>query len=126
MLLNEYIEGLKTGIYLLDDYGLAMRIESETSFREESEAFVTFKILLVDDSELYIREYLAERDGKIEKLSYSYQYQAGDKSLIFRYDNAEHKPALGFNEHKHTRAGNIIPSPLPQINEIVDEVISYL
>ena len=84
------------------------------------------QVMLVDDSELYIREYLAERDGKIEKLSYSYQYQAGDKSLIFRYDNSQHKPALGFSEHKHTRSGSIIPSPMLQINEIVDEVISYL
>jgi len=75
------IEELKAGVDLLDDYGLTMRIESEASFREDREVFVTFKVMLVDDSELYIREYLAERYGKIEKLSYSYQYRAGESDI---------------------------------------------
>jgi len=35
-----------------------------------------------------------------EKVSYAYQYQDGEGKLIFRYDNAAHKPGLGFIEHK--------------------------
>jgi len=62
----------------------------------------------------------------MQKLSYAYQYQASNGELIFRYDNAVHRPALGFKEHKHTKDGAIIEASLPDISDIVDEVIECL
>jgi hypothetical protein len=47
-------------------------------------------------------------DYAIQKVSYAYQYQDKNGDLIFRYDNAVHRPALEFKEHKHTKGGVII------------------
>jgi hypothetical protein len=46
--------------------------------------------------------------------------------LIFRYDNAAHRPVLGFNEHKHSSDGTIYEAALPDIFDFVDELISHL
>ncbi|MBU1013806.1 MAG: hypothetical protein KKG99_12440 [Bacteroidetes bacterium] len=46
--------------------------------------------------------------------------------LIFRYDNARHKPELGFDEHKHQHDGTIIHLIMPDIADVIDEVIKYL
>ena len=89
------------------------------------EFLLRIKVILINKSALYIREYLNGKYG-IERLDYACQYQTEEGTLIFRYDNAKHKPALGFNEHKHTQNGSIIPSQLPSIDEIVDEVMESL
>ncbi|MFB2975526.1 DUF6516 family protein [Microseira sp. BLCC-F43] len=125
MSLNEYIESLNIAIQRLDDYGLVKSLEFNSEFRGEDEVFVTSQAIFINDSELYIREYLNGKHG-VRRIDYSYQYQSADKTLIFRYDNSKHKPALGFDDHKHLRDGSIIPSPLPSIDEIVDEVIACL
>lgn len=125
MSLNEYIESLNIAIQRLDDYGLVKFLEFNSEFRGEDEVFVTSKAIFINDSELYIREYLNGKYG-VRRIDYSYQYQSADKTLIFRYDNSKHKPALGFDDHKHLRDGSIIPSPLPSIDEIVDEAIACL
>ena len=59
-------------------------------------------------------------------MSCAYQYQDKDGNLIFRYDNAIHKPDLGFNEHKHTKDGDIIRASLPDLSDIMDEIIGFL
>lgn len=125
MLLNEYIQTLIVAIQRLDDYGLADSIESQSEVRIEKTAIVSIKVVLINKSELHVREYIDGLD-EIIRVSYAYQYQSEDKSLIFRYDNAQHKPALGFDEHKHTKDGSIIARQLPSINEIIDEVIECL
>jgi hypothetical protein len=125
MSLNEYIEVLNRAIQRLDDYGLAELIEFNSELRAEKKAVINIKIIFINKSTLYIREYLNGKYG-IERIDYAYQYQTEEGTLIFRYDNAKHKPALGFNEHKHTQNGSLIPRQLPPIDEIVDEVMESL
>ncbi len=122
MSLNEYIEAVKTAVQKLDDYNLSESIESQSDVRKDQTAVLHIKVILIDKSELYVREYLDGRD-RVTKVSYSYQYQADDKSLLFRYDNSQHKPLLGFEEHKHQRDGSIIPNPMPSIEAIIDEIM---
>jgi hypothetical protein len=125
MLLNEYIEILNRAIQKLDDYGLAELIEFKSELRAEKKVVINIKIIFINKYALYIREYLNSK-YEIERSDYAYQYQTEEGTLIFRYDNAKHKPALGFNEHKHTQNGSIISSQLPPIDEIVDEVMESL
>ena len=35
-------------------------------------------------------------------------------------------PALGFNEHKHSSDGTIYEAVLPDIFDLVDEIVSHL
>ena len=56
------------------------------------------------------------------KLMYSYHYQDVGSNLIFRYDNAAHKPALSQVEHKHLPSG-IELKQAPALAEVIDEIL---
>ena len=125
MLLRNYFELFRQAIEKLENYGYTESIEIKEEIRPNKQAIIKAKIVLVDSSVLHIKEYI---DAKytMEKVSYAYQYQDRDGELIFRYDNAVHRPALGFKEHKHTKDGVITEHALPDVSEIVDEVVGYL
>jgi hypothetical protein len=52
--------------------------------------------------------------------------QNKDGELVFRYDNAVHRPALGFKEHKHTKEGVVVDASLPDVSDIMDEAVGFL
>jgi len=79
----------------------------------------------IDESSLHFTEYLDLRYGT-EKLTYSFHYQERDGKLIFRYDNARHKPALDCEDHKHLSDGNAIPSQEPEIKSVFVEIMDRL
>ncbi len=83
------------------------------------------RIVLVDRSILQIKEYI-DAKYKIEKINYAYQYHDEERNLIFRYDNARHKPDLGFIEHKHLNDGSIVQCAMPDISDVVDEVVEHI
>ena len=74
-----------------------------------------------DGAELHFREYVDVTQAE-PKTMYAYHYQDADRTLVFRYDNAAHKPALPQPEHKHTRLG-IETSPIPTLAEVLDQVL---
>jgi hypothetical protein len=99
MSLHEYIEQVRSGLQTLDDHGLSERIDFSTEIRPGGQAVLKATVAFIDTSELYIREFLIEQDT-IQHLSYAYQYQKQDGTLIFRYDNAKHRSPLGFDHQK--------------------------
>ncbi len=121
-----YFQGLVLAVSRLEDYGLAKTVTSNSESRPSGELFINIEVELIDNSVLFIREYISAKQEKIEHFSYAYQYQSADESLIFRYDNANHKPALSEKEHKHLRNGEIIIYPLPNIELIIDEILDWL
>ena len=125
MKLNEYLAAIRMEIERLDTHGFAESIDFHEELRAGKQAIVKAEIVLIDGSLLIIREYI---DAKyhISKVSYAYHYQSRNGRLIFRYDNAAHKPALNFSEHKHTSGGDIEPSAPPEISKLIEEVISNL
>ena len=125
MLLHKYFVLFQKSIEKLENYAYTECIEIKEEIRPNKQATIKAKIVLVNRSILHIKEYI---DAKytMQKLSYAYQYQANNGELIFRYDNAVHRPALGFKEHKHTKDGAIVEASLPDISDIVDEVIECL
>ena len=122
MLLRNYLRLFRQGIEKLEKYGYAESIDIKEEIRPNKQAIVKARIVLVDSSVLHIKEYI-DAKYKIEKVSYAYQYQDRDGELIFRYDNAVHRPALRFKGHKHTKDGVIIEASLPDISDIIDEVV---
>ena len=125
MLLRNYLRLFRRGIEKLENYGYTESIDIKEEIRPNKQAIVKAKIVLVDRSVLHIREYI-DAKYKIEKVSYAYQYQDRHGKLIFRYDNAVHRPTLQFKEHKHTKDGIIIEAAPPEISDIVDEVVGRL
>ena len=125
MLLRNYLKLFRQALEKLENYGYTESIEIKEEIRPNKQAIIKAKITLVDRSVLHIKEYL-DAKYKIEKVSYAYQYQDRNGELIFRYDNAVHRPALRFKEHKHTKDGVIIEASLPDISDIIDEVVGCL
>jgi hypothetical protein len=72
-------------------------------------------------SELHFREYIDMTQAE-PKIMYAYHYQDADHNLIFRFDNAAHKPALPQPEHKHTPLG-IEASLVPTLAEVLDQIL---
>ena len=60
--------------------------------------YLKIKAVLVDNSELYIREYVKETD-----YLYSYHWQDSNGTLRIRWDNSPHHQQIRtFPHHKHT------------------------
>jgi hypothetical protein len=125
MLLCNYLQSFRRGLEKLEKYGYTESIDIREEIRSNKQAIIKAKIVLVDRSVMHIKKYI-DTKYKIEKVSYAYQYQDRDGELIFRYDNAAHRPALRFKEHKHTKNGVIIEASLPDISNIIDEVVECL
>ena len=125
MSLNEYLSLFREALGKIEDYGFSDTIEIREEIRANKQAVLNAKVVMVDNSVLHIKEYIDARYG-IERLSYAYHYQDRDGNLIFRYDNAKHRPDLGFNAHKHLSDGTISAATLPDISDIIDEIVGYL
>jgi len=125
MLLHNYLKLFRRCVEKLENYGYTESIEIREEIRPNKQAIIKANIVLVDSSVLHIKEYI-DAKYKIEKVSYAYQYQDRDGELIFRYDNAVHRPALAYKEHKHTKDGAIVEASLPDISDIIDEVVGCL
>jgi hypothetical protein len=92
--------------------------------RPMQQAFIKASIVFTDGATLHLREFIDCSSGSVEKLSYSYHAQDEHQHVIFRYDNAPHKPPLDFVEHKHCRDGSIIQAGSPLLQMVIDEIIS--
>lgn len=125
MLLNEYLNRFREGIQKIENYGYAESIDIREEIRANKQAILNVKVVLINQSVLHIKEYL-DAKYRINRVSYAYQYQDRTGRLIFRYDNAAHRPVLSFNEHKHLSDGTIYEAALPDLFDFIDEVISHL
>ena len=125
MSLHEYLALLRKGIERVEIYGYAESIDITEEIRAGKQAVIRIQIVFIDGSVLRCKEFI-DAKYKIEKLRYAYQYQNKKGELIFRYDNAAHKPALRFKEHKHTATGDVVQTSLPDIFDLIDEVITHL
>jgi hypothetical protein len=79
----------------------------------------------MDESQLHFREFIDASEGCVDKVAYSYHLQDKSNQLLFRYDNAKHKPALAFAEHKHY-SDEIIFAPAPHLQLVVQGAIVLL
>lgn len=124
MLLTEYAAAL-AGI--VDNYSqtdLIVDSAIAADCRTVKIGVIRGTITFIDESRLFFTEYLDLR-YKTEKLTYSYHYQTLNGVLLFRYDNARHKPELGFPDHKHLSDGQTVQAELPNLDGILDEIMDY-
>lgn len=113
----EHIQGVLNMVLSSGDAGL---IEFHAESRSATAGFIAGVLRFFDESELHFREYV-DTDRSPSRVMYAYHFQDGDKQLIFRYDNASHRPALSQPEHKHTPEG-VEPSPAPTLQKVLDEI----
>lgn len=110
---------------VIDQYTAAnFVLDSSLSFetRPGNQGYLHGAVIFVDESRCFFREYLDVSGGQVDKLAYSYHYQDTTSQLSFRYDNALHKPALPFVEHKHISNAEIIPAEAPALADVLAEI----
>ena len=125
MLLTEYFARIVKDIEEYSKTNLIIDSELHIDCRTEKIGIIKGTITFLDNSCLFFTEYL-DVTYKIEKLTYSFHYQQKDGTLIFRYDNAYHKPRLGFAAHKHLPSGEIIQSDIPELKDVFEEIMEHL
>jgi len=125
MPLHEYLERFRKGMETLENNGYTESVEIKEEIRPNKQAVLNAKVVLLNGSVLHVKEYINAQYG-IDRVSYAYQYQDRYGNLIFRYDNAPHKPALGFTTHKHTANRTVENADLPDVFDLINEIVRYL
>ena len=109
---------------VVDQYAVTgFVLDTDVSFetRPGGQGYLTGSIAFVDGSVLYFREFLDAAREAVDKLTYTYHYQDMSNQLIFRYDNARHRPPLRSLEHKHI-PGQIVETPAPALDKVLAEI----
>lgn len=82
--------------------------------------FLKVKAVLIDDSELHIKEYYS-----VDSCFYSYHWQDNNGFMRIRWDNAPHHRHLGtFPDHKH--APELVESEEMNLEDVLKEIKTKL
>ena len=121
-MIRAYFTQIKT---ILDQYATtAFVLEVAVNFetRPGDQGYLTGTVIFVDDSTLHFSEYLDQVGDRVDKLMYTYHYQSESNQLIFRYDNAHHRPPLPSPEHKHLST-EVIEASAPTLDDVLAEIV---
>lgn len=124
-MLREYAASLARTINDFTQTNLIVASDLKTDYRTGKIGIVEGKLTFMDYSELFFTEYVDVR-YRVQKLSYSYHYQQKGGRLIFRYDNARHKPPLSFTDHKHREGKEAVETSAPQLGDVLAEIMECL
>jgi hypothetical protein len=105
----------------LEEIRLAdFQIDERSSLR----GYIAGVLHFEDGSQLHFREFVDVALPRPRNMyAYHYQNQAGQ--MIFRYDNALHRPTLLQRDHKHLRNGQIELTTAPTLIDIVNEILDF-
>jgi hypothetical protein len=101
--------------------GQAVLAEQNIDQRSALRGFIGGVLQFEDGSELHFREFV-DTSLSEPRVMYGYHYQDANDILIFRYDNAAHKPALPKADHKHTPTA-IHATKAPTFEMVIDEIL---
>lgn len=117
----EYARQIQTAVDELIRTGEAHLSDLQIDARSTLRGYIAGLLQFQDGSELHFREFI-DMNRLDPRLMYAYHYQDANKKLVFRYDNATHRPALSQLEHKHTPT-DIEPSSAPTLSQVLDEIL---
>ena len=116
----EYAQGVQETIDEVVASGDAVLVSLQVDQHSSVRGFIGGRLQFHDATELHFREFVDVAQAG-QKVMYVYQYQDAQHDLIFRYDNAAHKPALPQPEHRHTLS-SVEASPAPTLTRVLDEI----
>ncbi len=109
---------------LLSTFPYIVSIEISFEAIDFDRGYFRIKLILIDQSEFYLFEYVEIVNSKPQKIKYRYHWQDRDSKLILRWDNAPHHPEIaGFPDHLHeNQEKNVKPSKKPEISDVLLKV----
>ena len=117
----EYAQNLEDTLNKVVATGEAVLVTLQVDQRSAVRGFIAGSLQFHEGSVLHFREFVDTSQTE-QKLMYAYHYQNANDNLIFRYDNASHRPAFSQPEHKHTRS-SIEASSVPALSEVLDQIL---
>ena len=120
MSFQNYLEQIQIVLNDTLSIGSAILIEFQAERRSATAGFLAGVLQFEDGSQLHFREYVDTGQAQ-QRLMYAYHFQDAAKQLVFRYDNAAHRPTLSQPEHKHTSHG-VQLTTAPTLQEVLDEI----
>jgi len=122
--IEEYFLEVKQALAKVQAFVLSSQITYDS--RTITEGTITGKIVLIDKSELHIREYISIDNKKLQRLTYRFHWQDEEKQLIARWDNAPHHPQIKTHpHHKHT-SSIILESEEMTTIKLMQEIIQQI
>jgi hypothetical protein len=112
MLLSEYYAELAAIVDRYARSGLIVAMDLSFDARTSKIGKVKGALGFTDGTQLFFTEYVDGR-YRLERVTYAYHVQDAKANLLFRYDNAAHKPALPYSCHKHLNTGSIVEADPP-------------
>ena len=116
----EYAQGITDAVENLVSAGQAVLVSLQLDQRSVVRGFIAGSVQFQDGSVLNFREFVDVTQAE-PKIMYAYHYQDENHNLIFRYDNAVHRPALPKREHRHNGSDVAIAS-VPTLSRVLDEI----
>jgi len=104
--------------------GDATLVSLQVDQRSVVRGLISGSLQFDDGSTLHFREFVDTSQAE-PKVMYVYHYQDMGNTLIFRYDNAAHRPALSQPAHRHSRAG-IELSAVPSFSSVLDQIVKQM
>ena len=120
----EYAASLRRMLAGILQSGLAVAADLEERPKSATLGYVRISLRFVDGSELQAREYV-DTSLSEPRLMYAYHYHDAKQQMVFRYDNAAHRPAPAKAEHKHIRDGLELAPP-PTFEQLLKEIVALL
>ncbi len=117
----DYVRALQAVLNEANALGEVEVTTLQVDQRSALRGMVTGGLQFRDGSTLHFREFV-DLSQTEPKLTYAYHYQTDADTLIFRYDNATHRPPLSQAAHKHTLTG-VEVSSIPTLREIIDQIL---
>ncbi|MBM4458569.1 MAG: hypothetical protein FJ011_12500 [Chloroflexi bacterium] len=102
--------------------GHATLINLQIDQRSAVRGLINSHLLFQDDSELHLREFVDLTQVE-PRVMYVYHFQDASGKLVFRYDNAVHRPPLPQLSHKHI-ADEVIAALAPTLMDVLDEILA--
>jgi hypothetical protein len=116
----DYAKTITQPIDALLASGQARLVNLQVDQRSMLRGLISGILAFEDDSELHFSEFVDLTQSE-PRLMYAYHYQDSKKALVFRYDNAAHRPSPPSTQHKHT-ASAISPALAPTLTQVIDEI----
>ncbi len=120
----EYARSLTAVLDTVVATGQAVLVALQVDQRSVVRGFIAGTLQFDDGSTLHFREF-ADLTQAEPKIMHAYHSQDADNNMIFRYDNAAHRPALPQPEHKHTHSA-IELVRAPTLTEVLDELLRQI
>lgn len=93
---------------------------------DEKTVYLKSYITIIDSSILEIAIFAIESRGSLFIDKYRLHYMNDAGQMLFRYDNSPHHPEIDtYPHHKHT-LDRIIPSTMPFIKDILNEISAII